>query len=189
MGPTWQSAVANRISTLVESCPMGRYAETHLQTERDTPMNRTYRDGWADIFGDGDGTHRSSSEEEEFNYVEPPVITAEEIDWTNTRALSIRQPWAELIMLGEKDTENRGRATNVRGRIAIYASLSEQDLEEAEDYQLSLHRLPRGVIIGTVELFDCDEGKWKLRDPQRLATPLKPTAHPQPVWFYPFGRD
>ena len=149
-------------------------------------MNRSYRDGWAEIFGDRDDTRPDSVEQ--FDYVEPPVITAEEIDWTNTRALSIRQPWAELIMLGEKDTEYRSRATNVRGRIAIYASLSNEDLEDAEEYGLSLDKLPRGVIIGTVELFDCDEGNWKLREPQRLATPLKPTAHPQPVWFYPFGR-
>lgn len=151
-------------------------------------MNRTYRDGWTEIFGDRDDTRRSASEDEQFNYVEPPVITAEEIDWTNTRALSIRQPWAELIMLGEKDTEYRSRATSVRGRIAIYASLSTENLEDAEEYDLSIDRLPRGVIIGTVELFDCDEGDWKLREPKRLATPLKPTAHPQPVWFYPFGR-
>ena len=141
-------------------------------------MNRSYRDGWAEIFGDRDDTHRSTSEDEEFNYVEPPVVAAEEIDWKNTRALSIRQPYAELIMLGEKDTEDRGRATNVRGRIAIYASLSTEYLEDAEDYGLSLDKLPRGVIIGTVELFDCDEGDWKLREPKRLATPLKPTAHP-----------
>jgi hypothetical protein len=184
----WQSAVANRIPMKVESCPVGRYAETHLQSLRVTPMNRTYRDGWAEIFGDRDNI-RSASDDEEFNYVEPPVIAAEEIDWKNTRALSIRQPWAELIMLGEKDTEDRGRATKVRGRIAIYASLSGEDLEEAEEYQLRLDRLPRGVIIGTVDLFECDEGEWKLRDPQRLATPLKPTAHPQPVWFFPFGRE
>jgi hypothetical protein len=161
-----------------ESCPVSRYAVTHLHPLKVTLMSRTYRDGWTEIFGDRDSNIRSASDDEEFNYVEPPVIAAEEIDWTNTRALSIRQPWAELIMLGEKDTENRGRATNVRGRIAIYASLSEQDLEGAEDYGLSLDKLPRGVIIGTVELFDCDGGKWKLREPKRLSTPLKPTAHP-----------
>ncbi|MHB0959289.1 MAG: ASCH domain-containing protein [Pirellulaceae bacterium] len=152
-------------------------------------MNRSYRDGWTEIFGDRDDTHQSDSDDDEFNYVEPPVIDASEIDWKNTRALSIRQPYAELIMLGEKTVEDRGRATTVRGRIAIYASLSGEYLEEAEEYQLNPDKLPRGVIIGTVDLFDCDKGEWKLRDPQRLATPVKPTAHPQPVWFYPFGRD
>lgn len=188
-GRTWQSAVANRIPMLVESCPMGRRAMSQQHRLRVTSMNRSYRDGWAEIFGDRDDTLRSTSEKEEFLYVEPPVITAEEIEWANTRALSIRQPWAELIMLGEKDTEYRSRATNVRGRIAIYASLSNENLEDAELFGLSLDRLPRGVLIGTVELFDCDEGDWRLREPKRLATPLKPTAHPQPVWFYPFGRE
>ncbi len=94
-------------------------------------MSRSYRDGWAEIFGDRDDT-RSDSDDEEFNYVEPPVVDASEIDWKNTRALSIRQPYAELIMLGEKDTEYRGRATKVRGQIAIYASLSTEYLEEAD---------------------------------------------------------
>jgi len=152
-------------------------------------MSPTYRDGWTEIFGDRDDTIRSKSDEEDFNYVEPPVIDATEIDWKTTRALSLRQPYAELIMLGWKDVEYRGRATKVRGRIAIYASLSKEGLEEAEEFQLNPDQVPRGVIIGTVELHDCDDGEWKLRDPTRFAKPIKPTAHPQPVWFYPFGRD
>lgn len=150
-------------------------------------MKRTYQQGWAEIFGEQDDIR--SSDQEEFNYVEPPVIDPDGIDWKNTRALSIRQPYAELIMLGGKDTEYRDRATSVRGRIAIYASLSTEYLDEAEDYGLDTSKLPRGVIIGTVELYDCDQGDWLLREPQRLATPLKPTMHPQPVWFFPFGRE
>jgi hypothetical protein len=151
-------------------------------------MKRTYQQGWTEIFGDPEDTRSSGSDVEEFNYVEPPVSDPREIDWKNTRALSIRQPHAELIMLGEKDTEYRARATSVRGRIAIYASLSPEYLDEAEDYGLDAGKLPRGVIIGTVELYDCEDGDWLLRGPKRLATPLKPTAHPQPVWFFPFGR-
>ncbi len=152
-------------------------------------MNRTYRDGWTEIFGNQDATQRPSSSDEALNYVEPPLIDPSEIDWNTTRALSIRQPWAELIMLGEKDVDYRSRATNVRGRIAIYASLSKEDLEEAEEYELMPDRLPRGVIIGTVELYDCEDGDWHLRAPNRFSAPIKPTAHPQPVWFFPFGRE
>lgn len=47
--------------------------------------------------------------------------------------------------------------------------------------------LPRGVLIGTVELYDCDEGDWNLREPQRLTDPVKPVVQPQPIWFYPFA--
>lgn len=40
-----------------------------------TPMNRSYRDGWAEIFGDRDDTHRSTSDDDEFNYVVPEKLT------------------------------------------------------------------------------------------------------------------
>ena len=39
------------------------------------------------------------------------------------KALSVRQPWAWLIVNGWKPIENRSRRTNVRGRILIHASL------------------------------------------------------------------
>lgn len=37
------------------------------------------------------------------------------------RALSIRQPWAWLIVNGYKDVENREWATRIRGRVLIHA--------------------------------------------------------------------
>jgi len=40
-----------------------------------------------------------------------------------TRAISIRQPWVELILQGTKRTEYRSRPTNIRERVYIYASL------------------------------------------------------------------
>ena len=42
-----------------------------------------------------------------------------------TRALSIKQPWAELILRGKKTIEVRSRRTHVRGRVQIYASLGD----------------------------------------------------------------
>ena len=167
-------------------------------------MERTYEEGWVEIFGNRDATQERLSQEAEKDRkedrsvsafkteaqrVEPPIIDAAEIDWKSTHALSIRQPWAELVILGEQDEENRNRSTKLRERIAIYATLSKEDLDEAVDYDLDPETLPRGFIIGTVELYACDEGVWKLREPKRLAEPIKPEAHPQPVWFYPFGRD
>ncbi len=38
------------------------------------------------------------------------------------RALSIRQPYAEWIMTGEKPIEYRSRRTHIRGRVYIYAA-------------------------------------------------------------------
>lgn len=109
------------------------------------------------------------------------------------RALSIRQPHAEAIMRGVKKIEYRSRPTKVRGRIYIYASLGrykpEDEAEMMECYgmkDIACDDLPRGVIIGTAELYDCDEGDWHVRNPERAKKLLKPRKHPQPVWFNPF---
>ena len=51
---------------------------------------------------------------------------------------------------------------------------------------VSCDDLPRGVIIGTVELYDCHGGDWHIRRPERAKKLLKPKNHPQPVWFNPF---
>lgn len=164
-------------------------------------MKRTYSQGWNDIFGKEPSSKSKAEQTEKAAKQSKPTasepaavinastVNAADIDWKKTRALSIRQPWAELIMLGNKDVEYRSRATKVRGRIGIYASLSKEDLPEAEHWGLDPDKLPRGVIIGTVELYDCDGGDWYLRDPKRLAEPIRPAKHPQPIWFYPFGRD
>ena len=40
-------------------------------------------------------------------------------------ALSIRQPWAWLILRAGKDVENRDWSTKVRGRVLIHASVGE----------------------------------------------------------------
>ena len=109
------------------------------------------------------------------------------------RALSIRQPHAEAIMRGVKKIEYRSRPTHVRGRILIYAAQGRyspaDEAEMMEDYgmnDISSDHLPRGVLVGTVELHDCDGGRWHLRKPDRATKLLKPKNHPQPVWFYPF---
>ena len=109
------------------------------------------------------------------------------------RALSIRQPHAEAIMRGVKTIEYRSRATRVRGRICIYAGLRryrpEEEASMMEEYgihDVHVDDLPRGVIIGTVELHDCDGGEWYLQNPERTTRLRKPKNHPQPAWFNPF---
>ena len=59
------------------------------------------------------------------------------------------------------------------------------------EFNLDLDNLPRGVIVGTVEVYDCQqrtEGdyEWLLRSPSRLPKPLKPKRKPEPSWFFPF---
>jgi len=111
------------------------------------------------------------------------------------RALSVRQPWAELIMLGDKEIEYRNYPTDVRGVVYIYASATRYPVEDEQQMQsesgLDLDSLPRGVIAGTVEVYDCQQGtdggyEWLLRNPSRLVNPFKPKRKPEPAWFFPF---
>lgn len=112
-----------------------------------------------------------------------------------TRALSVRQPYAELIMRGKKKIEYRSRPTRIRERVYIYASKSLEVREEFEKLGLKPGDLPTGVIVGTVEIVGCTKGKgksswyeWHLAKPVRLKKPIKPKNHPQPVWFLPFKK-
>jgi hypothetical protein len=93
-------------------------------------------------------------------------------------ALSIRQPWAALIVLGLKPVENREWATNVRGEILVHAgkTCTRREYESAVDFvrvvcgdyeagwaalsmlengPLRYHELLRGGLIGRVTLRDC----------------------------------
>ena len=107
------------------------------------------------------------------------------------RALSIRQPYAEMILLGKKKIEYRPMVTHIRERVYIYASKAAVDDEEAWKSVKSLPGdLPTGVLVGTVEVVDCT-GKpggyeWHLARPVRLKRKMKPKRHPQPSWFNPF---
>ncbi|MCL4208004.1 MAG: DEAD/DEAH box helicase family protein, partial [Pirellulaceae bacterium] len=112
------------------------------------------------------------------------------------KALSIRQPWAEQVLRGEKPIEYRSKPTKVRGRIYIYASLGRYDASEERQMEdevgFPIDDLPRGLVVGTVEIVDCTgsdgEYEWQLGNPERLPEPLPPQEQPQPVWFHPFGR-
>ena len=109
------------------------------------------------------------------------------------RALSVRQPHAEAIMRGIKKIEYRSGPTKIRGRVFIYACLgrdsAQDESEMMKEYRIKdveCDDLPRGMLVGSVELFDCDDGHWKLRKPERAKKLIPPTNQPQPVWFYPF---
>jgi len=86
------------------------------------------------------------------------------------RALSIRQPYAELILRGEKTIEYRSRSTKIIGeRFYIYASKGRGRwaLGDGRDAGSSTHpltpslngggspELPRGVIVGTAVISHC----------------------------------
>lgn len=80
------------------------------------------------------------------------------------KALSIRQPWAWLIVEGYKDIENRDWYTTYRGQLLIHAAktLRSADYRFAVDYAYKrgvivppARELPLGGIVGAVTLIDC----------------------------------
>lgn len=79
------------------------------------------------------------------------------------KALTIKQPWASLIIEGYKCYEFRGWKTNYRGKILIHAGISlEKDmLKRFKDYNLNYIC---GAIIGEAELVDCILVDEKLND-------------------------
>jgi len=70
------------------------------------------------------------------------------------RILSIRQPWALLIVSGRKNIENRSRATPYRGPFLIHASQT-IDREQCRRHGLDPATLETGGIVGVAEIVDC----------------------------------
>ncbi len=119
------------------------------------------------------------------------------------KVLTVRQPFASLIMAGIKTTENRTWRTNYRGRLVIHAgarddrqavlrhahllgghrTTREGDCEPSQAHRAPLPYLPRGALLGTVELIDCvrdSESEWAiagnwhwlLADPRPFNAPI-----------------
>ena len=72
------------------------------------------------------------------------------------KALTIRQPWATLIMLGVKRYEFRSWKTKFRGEDLIHAGkgIDKEAVERLKKY-LPEGELPLGKILGKVNITDC----------------------------------
>lgn len=69
-------------------------------------------------------------------------------------ALSIRQPWLDLILQGRKTVEVRSWKTNYRGPLLLHAS-RKVDLRACTAYGYHPRDLETGGILGVAELEDC----------------------------------
>lgn len=86
------------------------------------------------------------------------------------RALTVRQPWAHLIVAGQKDIENRSWPTRHRGRLLIHAGkqIDWNAYDWLDEHGLPLpypDDLPLGGIIGAVMLTGCvrdDPSPWAM---------------------------
>lgn len=74
------------------------------------------------------------------------------------KAISLLQPWAQLIMMGEKKVETRSWDTKYRGPILIHASRSSKEAQELCDkspfaaYIKHWSDLKFGFILGWCEI-------------------------------------
>jgi hypothetical protein len=129
----------------------------------------------------------------------------------NQLALAVQQPWAELIVRGEKTLEVRSSNVRTRGPIYIYASRKLSDLPDAghaaDRFGIDVMSLPTGVIVGEAELVESRPSRsedaiaacvaeerlhhryvWRFERPTRIEDPLSVRFLPYGIWFYPFRR-
>jgi len=118
-------------------------------------------------------------------------------------ALTIKQPWARLIMLGIKDVENRSWTTDYRGPIFVHAGQKwdpdpwpdDPALEAFGITYFTEEKVPKGVILGTVDLVDIvTDSKspwavdlplmthWIIENPKPLVTPI-PWRGQMGLWY------
>ena len=68
------------------------------------------------------------------------------------KVLTIKEPWASLIVQGFKKYEFRSWKTNYRGKILSHAGLSKENVEVFEQYNLDISS---GEIIREAYITDC----------------------------------
>ena len=87
------------------------------------------------------------------------------------KVLTIKQPWASLIIDGYKEYEFRSWKTNYRGKILIHAGLSiEKDMmKRFEEYNLDYIT---GAIIGEAVITDCILVDNEFNEKLRCINPL-----------------
>jgi hypothetical protein len=110
------------------------------------------------------------------------------------KALSIKQPWANLILHGGKDIENRSWTTRQRGTILIHASqgMTRKQWAYAFDFSkpmvlkneiFNYHTQQRGGIVGMVDIVDCvndSASPWYMGEVGFVL------ANPRPLPFTPY---
>lgn len=105
-------------------------------------------------------------------------------------ALTIRQPWASLIVAGIKDVENRTWTTQAPRRVAVHAAKqwdrawADSPAADVIAAFIAEHEpLPTGAIIGSVTVADVvrdnpspwaepDCWHWTLAEPEVFAKPI-----------------
>lgn len=87
------------------------------------------------------------------------------------KALTIKEPWATLIIESYKQYEFRSWKTNYRGKILIHTSqvLEKDMIERFKEYNLNYNC---GYIIGEAEIVDCILVDQEFNENLRKINPL-----------------
>ena len=107
--------------------------------------------------------------------------------------MTVRQPWADAIIDGTKDVENRTWTISYRGPIWVHASKKRDTSDVAKRMCGDRTGLVTGHIIGSVELVDIVRGHdspwafddcwhWLLTNPTRLDEPV-PASGNASIWY------
>jgi hypothetical protein len=118
------------------------------------------------------------------------------------KVLTVRQPYASLLVSGIKDVENRSRRTNYRGTVLIHAGAKWHEIMEqlptkiwllgASPVEQQIVKMAAevtrndlfGCIVGSVEIVDCvqdstsewaERGQWHwiCRNAKVFAQPIR----------------
>ena len=123
------------------------------------------------------------------------------------KAITIKQPWASLIVDGVKDIENRTWPTNYRGLVLVHSSKAididavykisciDGELARKVWHDLNDNKYPTGAIIGTVNIIDCynyhtspwaEIGcyNWVLANPVKFDKPILNVKGKLSFWNY-----
>jgi len=83
------------------------------------------------------------------------------------KAITIKQPWASLIVEGVKDIENRTWKTSFRGRVLVHAAAKPDNIKLEIEGQASYKEIQMFSVLGRAEddnLFGCIIGSVEITD-------------------------
>ena len=100
------------------------------------------------------------------------------------KCLSVRQPWADLIVNGKRFLEIRKWLTKYRGKILIHASLK---IEKHECQRLNISPGYTGAIIGIVDLVSIkklSKAEWSRMRHLHLEVGSRPYGEKTFAWIF-----
>lgn len=112
------------------------------------------------------------------SFTPPPAPEPLDLGAESIRALSIRQPFVEQILRGEKNIEYRSWQVKEPGPLLLHASDTRAGADAFDDADIAPDTLPYAALVGVVDVVDClwdeenEEFEWLLACPRRFSQPI-----------------